>query len=108
MYKYLQFLNQFLQVALGGFFGHDFEHLLSDVAHLTGLSIASGSGALVWLLLGEGDGEHTKNISVGGANINTAFDQSLPLADQGAKLVAGHIHTVEVGDNISTLDIFAD
>lgn len=104
----LQFLDQFLQVALGGFFGHDLEHLLSDVADLAGLGVASGSSTLVWLLLGEGDGEHTKDVSVSGADINTAFDQSLPLADQRAKLVAGHVHAVEVGDNVGTLDILAD
>lgn len=101
-------MDQFLQVALGSFFGHDLEHLLSDVADLAGLGVASGSDTLVWLLLGEGDGEHTKDIAVGGTNINTAFDQSLPLADQGAQLVTGHVHAVEVGDNIGALDILTD
>lgn len=105
---YLQLLHQLLEVALGGLVGHDLEHLLADVADLAGLSIASGLGSLERLLLGEGNGEEAEDVAVSGAHVDVGLDQGLPLSYQGAELVAGHVHAVEVSDNVQALDILTD
>jgi hypothetical protein len=105
---YSQFLDQLLEVALGGLLGEDLEHSLADVADLAGLGVAGGLGGLVGLLLGESNSEDAEVVAVGGADINEGLDKRLPLADQGAEFVAGHIHSVEVGDNVVALNILAN
>jgi hypothetical protein len=75
---------------------------------LTGLGIASGLGLLVSLLLGETDAEETKVVSISCAHINKGLNKSLPLSDQGAKFVTGHVHAVEVGKNIKSVNILAN
>lgn len=102
--EYLQFLDELLQVALGGL-GNDIEHFLADGADLAGLGVAGGAGKLVALLLGESNTEYTEVVSIGGAHINEGLDKGLPLADEGAQLVAGHVHAVEVGEAIHSLDV---
>lgn len=106
--KDLQLLDELLKVALGGLLGEDLEHFLADVSHLASLSIAGGLNSLVGLLLGEGNGENTKHIAVGGAHINVSLNKGLPLSNQRAKLVAGHVHAAEVGDNIVALNILSN
>lgn len=48
-----------------------------------------------------------EEVSVGGADVNLRLDKRLPLLDEGAKLVAGKVHAVEVRQHRSALDIFA-
>ena len=84
----------------------NFEHLLADIADLSGLGIASRFGGLSVLLLGETNSEDTKGISISSSNVNVCLDQRLPLADKRAKLVTGHVHAVEIGENIVALNIF--
>ena len=71
----LQFLNQLLQVTFGSFLGQDLEHLLADVADLSGLCVASGLHSLVRLLLGESDGEDAEVVAVGSADIDECLDE---------------------------------
>lgn len=102
-----QFRDQFLQVTFGPFLSQDFEHFLADVSHLAGLGITCGLGILVGLLLGESNGEDSQNISICGSDIHECFDESLPFSNQGAEFVASHVHSVEVGDHVGSLNIFA-
>ena len=104
---YLQFLDELLQIALGGLLGHNIKHLSADGAHLTRLGVAGGLGLLVDLLLGESDAEHAENIAIGGAHINKGLDKSLPLSDKGAQLVASDVHAVKVCQNVIAVHILA-
>jgi hypothetical protein len=60
---------------------------------------------LIILLLGEGNAEHADNVSVGGTAVNVGLDDGLLLLDEGAKLVTGHVHTVEVEETVVSLNI---
>ena len=101
MYKLLKF-------ALGSLLSHDLEHLLADVSNLASLSIASRLDGLVGLLLGESNSEQAQVVAIGGAHVNVSLNKGLPLSDQRAQLVAGHVHATEVGHDIIALDILAD
>lgn len=59
-------------------------------------------------LLSETYAEHTQKIAVGGLDVNIGFDQSLPFLDHGPQLVSGEIHAMEIGHDISTLNVFGD
>lgn len=48
-----------------------------------------------------------EKVSVGRADVNLRLDKGLPLFDEGAELVAGEVHSVEVGQHGGTLDILA-
>lgn len=104
----LQLLDKLLKITLGSLLGHDLEHLLTDGTDVTSLGVTSRLLGLVGLLLGEGNGEKTKDVTISGTNIDVTLNKSLPLADKGADLVTGHVHTVEVSDNIVTLNILTD
>ena len=82
----------------------DLGHLLSDGADLRACSIG-GFLDLVRAALGEGDGEETEEVVIGGLDGNVGFDQGLPLADEGAELVRGEVETVEVGQAVLALDL---
>jgi hypothetical protein len=66
------------------------------------LGIASLSGGLCFLL-GETNAENTEKITVRGLDFNTGFNQRLPFLDHGAELVSSHIHTMEIGQQVTTL-----
>ena len=102
---YLQFLDELLQVALGGLLSHNIKHLSANSAHLARLGVAGGLGLLVTLLLGETNAEHAENIAISGAHINKGLDKSLPLSDEGAQLVASDVHAVEVGQHVIAVHI---
>ena len=97
-------LDEVSQLNLGGLVLHDFHHLSADT-----LDVGSSGVAVrlcrVSLTLCEGDGEQTEDVSVGGLHFSLGLNQSLPLADQRAKLVSGHVHTVEVGKTVTTLGV---
>lgn len=57
------------------------------------------------MLLGEGDAEHTDDVTVGGTSINVGLNDGLLLLDEGAKLVTGHVHAVEVEETVVSLNI---
>lgn len=99
-----ELLDEALEVAFGAEVGHDLDHLGPDALNLTGLGVA-GVLDLVVLRLGEGDAEHTDNVSVGGSAVDVALDDGLTLLDERADLVAGHVHTVEVKEAVVSLNI---
>lgn len=104
---HLQFLDKFLHVALGRL-SDDIEHFFADGTDLTRLSIACGVRQLVALLLGETNAEYTEEVSISGADVNESLDKRLPLADKRAELITGHIHAVEVGQDIVSLNVLHD
>ena len=117
--------DEALKVTLGGLSGDDVPHLLADLADLGALGVA-GLLHLSGPLAGEADSElksvwvrQTKAnssiatydahvVAVGGLDLDVSLDESLPLADQRAQLVAGHIHAVEVGQDTLALDVLSD
>ena len=72
-----ELLDKFLHVARGSFLGHDFKHLLANLLDLSSLSIGSLAD-LVRAALGEGNGEETEEVSIGGLDIDVGFNNGLP------------------------------
>ena len=97
-------LDKSLEVSLSSQSGHGVNHLGSDGTDLGTLGIASLL-ELIILLLGEGNAEKTHNVSVGSTSINIGLNDTLLLLNQGAKLITGHIHTVEVKEAVESLNI---
>ena len=58
-------------------------------------------------LAGEGDGEHTQGVSVRGLDLTGGLDESAPLLEEGAELVGGEGHSVEVHDHVAALDVLS-
>jgi len=70
-----------------------------------------GVGGLLDLVLsslGEANAEEAELVTVSGGAVNMGLDLGLPLLDDGALLVTGQLHTVEVGEASVTLDLLAD
>lgn len=66
----------------------------------------AGSLDLVLVASGEGDGESSNEVAVGGLSLDESLNDGVPLLNEGAELVTGDVHTVEVGEAIETLDFF--
>jgi len=69
------------------------------------LSIRSFSDLTV-VSFGEGNAEHSQDITILGLDFAIGLDQCLPFSDILAQLVSGDIHTIEAGSAISTIDVF--
>ena len=70
-----------------------------------------GVGGLLDLVLsslGEANTEEAEFVTVGGGAVDVGLNLSLPLLDDGALLVTGQLHTVEVGEARVALDLLAD
>ena len=93
------------EIALGDFLSDDGAHLSTDGVDLRVLSVA-GLLVLVGLLAGETDAEDAELVTVGGVDFNVALNESLPLLDHGAELIASDVHSVEESDALVTLNIF--
>jgi len=57
----------------------------------------AGSFDLLSGLLGEGEGEKSETVTIGGFALNKSLDERMPFFNHGAGLISGDIHTVEVG-----------
>jgi len=99
-----ELLDEILEGDLGAFGLHDLDHLFADLLDVGGLGIAGGLD-LVGLTGGEGQAEQTDGVAVRGLDVSVALDGGLPLLDQGALLVAGQLHTVEVGQAVAALNV---
>lgn len=97
-------LDKSLKVSLSSKSSHGSGHLSTDGLGLGRLGVTSLL-ELIILLLGEGNAEHTDNVPVGGTGIDIGLDDTLLLLDQGAELVTGHIHAVEVEEAVVPLDV---
>jgi len=75
---------------------HNLHHLLSDESLMRVLGIA-GSLDLLSGFLGEGKGEKSEAVTIGGFALNESLDERMPFFNHGACLISGDIHTVEVG-----------
>jgi len=97
-------LNKSLEVSLSGQGGHMVDHLGADRADLGRLGV-TGLLELIILLLSEGDAEHADDVTIGGTGINVGLNDRLLLLDEGAKLITGHVHAVEVKEAVVSLNI---
>jgi len=97
-------LDESLEVSLSGQGGHGVDHLGADGADLGRLGV-TGLLELIVLLLGEGDTEQTDDVAISGAGVNIGLNDRLLLLDEGAKLVTGHVHAVEVEETVVSLNI---
>lgn len=81
-------------------------HLLTDQLLLRSLGVASCLD-LGLVALGESDGEHSEHVAIEGLRLNEGLDERVPLLDQSAGLIAGDVHTVEVGVAVVAFNFFA-
>jgi len=102
-----QLVDSLLQVGRADLLGDDVNHLTADILDLLRLSVGSFLD-LVLSFLGEADAEKAKSVGVAGFHIHASLDHGLPLLNHGPGLVRGEVHSVEVGETITSLDIFAD
>ena len=100
---YVQLLGKLLEGGFLSLVDHNFHHLLADELALRSLSVASGAN-LTAGSLGETDAEHTEEVSVSGLGLHEGLDGGVPLLDNGTLLIAGNVHTVEVGVAIEALN----
>ena len=102
-----ELVNEFPHVALAGLGGDDVYHLLPDLPDLASLGVARLLD-LVLSLFGESDAKDAHNVAIGRLDVDTGFDERLPLFDERAELVAGKVHAVKVGKDLASLDILAN
>jgi len=69
------------------------------------LGVAGGSH-LLGSSLGEANAEQSEQIAINGLGLHEGFDEGVPFLDEGAQLVLGHVHSVEVGEAVVSLDFF--
>ena len=102
-----QFLHKFSESAVRGFLSHGINHSSSDFSDLAHLSIG-GLSNLSLLLSGESNAEHSKLVAISGSHGGVGLDEGLPLVDEGAELISGHVHAVEVGEALVPSNILDD
>ena len=93
------------QVRLSSFLGEDFYDLLSNKLDLLVLSVA-GLSSLGGLSAGESSDENSQDITILGLDFAVSVNEGLPLSDVLAELISGHVETVEVGQAVSSFDVF--
>ena len=82
---------------------HNLHHLLSNESLVGVLGIACGFNLLSGFL-GEGKGEKSEAVTIGGFALDECLDKRMPFFNHGACLISGDIHTVEVGIAVETLN----
>lgn len=80
----------------------DLSHLLADSTNLGALGVG-GLLDLVWSSLGEGNGEKTDEVVIGGLDGDIGFDEGLPFANKRSELVRCEVQSVEVGQAVLSL-----
>lgn len=61
---------------------------------------------LASVTLGESNCKNAYKVTILGLGLDESLNKGVPLLDEGAKLVAGDVHSVEVGVAVETLDFF--
>lgn len=82
---------------------NNLSHLLSDRSDLRAGSVC-GLLDLVRSSLGERNGEESEKVIICGLNCDVGFDESLPLANEGAKFIGGEIKAMEVSQAVLALN----
>jgi hypothetical protein len=98
-----ELFEEILKGVLGSLTNEDRHNLLAEEFGLGSLGVAS-SLDLALVAAGESDGEHTDEVAVEGLGLNEGLNQGVPLLNEGAKLVTGDVHAVEVGVAVKALD----
>lgn len=99
----VQLLGKFLEGGLLSLADHNLHHLLADELALRTLSVACGANLSAGSLC-ETNAEHTEEVSVSGLGLHESLDGCVPLLDNGALLIAGDVHSVEVSVAVEALD----
>jgi len=99
-----QRLDQGLEISLPSQGGHGGDHLLADGSDLRRFGITRFL-QLVILFFREGNAKHAHDISIGRPSVNIALNDTLLLLDQRAKLVASHVHAMEVKKTVVPLHV---
>lgn len=97
-------LKDISDVGLGDVFCDDVVDSLSDDL-LLGRKGVVGLSLLAGRLLGEGDHEHSQDISILGLDVRDSLDESLSLLDEGADFISSGVNTVEAGDGLSSFSL---
>jgi len=100
----LQLLGKLLESRFLGLVDHNLHHLLADKLALGSLGVASSADLAVGSL-GEANAEHTEEVAIEGLCLNEGLNGSVPLLDNGAKLITSDVHAVEVGVAVEALDL---
>ena len=100
----LQLLGKLLESRFLGLVDHNLHHLLADKLALGSLGVASSADLAVGSLC-ETNAEHAEEVAVEGLCLNKGLNGSVPLLDNGAKLITSYIHAVEVGIAVEALDL---
>ena len=100
-------VQDLVDIALSDLLGEDLDDLSADQLDLRSQCVA-GLALLTLNTLGEGDGEDSQSVAVLGTAVAVSLDQSLPLLDQVAELIAGGIQTVEAGLGLTSFNIVDD
>ena len=87
--------------------GHDFHHLLGDLAHLLVLGVR-GLPNLIVALFSKTHTEQTKQVTIGSLDVNVSFNHGLPFFDHGAHFVTGKIHTMKISQAVFALNILSN
>lgn len=98
----IQFLGKLFQSGFLGLVNHNFHHLLADELSLGALSVAGGSH-LLSCSLGDAKSKHSEEVSVSGLSLHEGLNGGVPFLDDGAQLVSGDVHTVEVSVAVEAL-----
>jgi hypothetical protein len=101
--EHLQFLGELLEGGFLGLVDHNLHHLLADEL-LLGAGCVAGGADLAAGSLGETNAEHAEEVAIDGLGLHEGLNAGVPLLDDGAELVAGDVHSVEVGVAVEALD----
>lgn len=67
--------------------------------------VASGSDLSLGSL-GEANAKHSEQVAVQCLGLHESFNGCVPFLDDGAELISGDVHTVEVGVAVETFHFF--
>mgnify|MGYP003612314394 CR=1 FL=1 len=102
--QFVQDLEKRLESLLLDSVDKDVTDALADELDLASSGIRGGS-ELSDHSRSEADHEQAEEVIVLGLDVDVGLDGGLPLADQRAQLVSGHVHSVEIGEAGGSLDI---
>merc|ERR1712168_1749540 len=102
-----QLVDSFLQVGRTNLFGDDLHHLTANVLDLLRLGIRSLLD-LVLPFFGEANAEEAQSVTVARLHVHASLDHRLPFLHHRSGFIGGEVHSVEVGEAITPLNILAD